>query len=173
MKHKNIEKLIQKALDREISEKEEQTLNAHLAQCPACRQFYVEMVQTEQSLSTLVEVFPEYTFNGRVLRKLGLRRAFSWRRVVPVGVTAWIAALLGIAFLPWPQALMRKLVTSTPAAVRFVENARVVAAALGELLLPLVRTTFNLQYALFGLITMILTLFAFSWAIKKEAECKY
>jgi len=173
MKHENIEKLIQKALDREISEKEEQTLNAHLAQCPECQQFYAEMIQTEQSLSTLVEVFPEYTFNDRVLRKLGLRQAFSWRRVVPVGAAAWAASLLLLAILPWPQALLRKLATSTPAVVRFFDNAGIVVASLGDVLGPFVRTTFNLQYALFGLITMILTLFVFSRVIKKEAECKY
>ena len=173
MKHKNIERLIQKALDREISEKEEATLNAHLTQCEACRQFHAQMVQTELSLTTLIEVFPQHTFNDRVLTKLGLKRAFSWRKVVPVGAAAWVASLLGLAFLPWLQALIRKLATSTPAVVRFFENARIVATSLGELLIPFVRTTFNLQYALFGLIMMILTLFVFSKAIKKEAQCTF
>jgi len=173
MKHKNIERLIQKALDREISEKEETTLNAHLAQCEACRQFHAHMVQTEQSLSTLVEVFPQHTFNDRVLTKLGLRRAFSWRKVVPVGVAAWVACLVGLAFLPWPQALIRKLATSTPALVRFFDNAGLVVTSLSNVLLPFAKSTFNVQYAVFGLIMMILTLFAFSKAIKKEAECKF
>lgn len=173
MKHKNIEQLIQKALDREISEKEEKALNAHLAQCQACRQFHAQMVQTEQSLNTLVEVFPQYTFNERVLAKIGLRRAFSWRKVVPVGAAAWVAALLLLAFLPWPQALIRKLATATPALVRFFDNAGLVVTSLSNVLMPFAKSTFNFQYAIFGLIMMILTLFVFSKAIKKEAQCKF
>lgn len=173
MKHKNIERLIQKALDREISEKEEKTLNAHLAQCQACRQFHAQMVQTERSLNTLVEVFPQYTFNDRVLTKLGLRRTFSWRKVVPVSAAAWVASLLLLAFLPWPQALVRKLATSTPAAVRFFDNAGLVVTSLSNVLMPFAKSTFNFQYAIFGLIMMILTLFVFSKAIKKEAQCNF
>jgi anti-sigma factor RsiW len=173
MKHKNIEKLIQKALDREITEKESQTLEAHLAHCPACRQFHAQMVQTEQSLSTLVEVFPQHTFNARVLNKLGLRRAFSWRKVVPVGAAAWVVSLLVLAFLPWPQAIIRRLATSIPEVVRFFDNAGLVVTSLSNVLMPFAKSTLNVQYAVFGLIMMVLTVFAFNRAIKKEAQCNY
>lgn len=173
MKHKRIENLIQKALDREISENEEKTLHAHLAQCPGCRQFHAEMMQTEGALSTLVEVFPHHDFNDRVLRKLGFRRAFSLKKLVPAGVAAWVASVLALALLPWPQALVRKAATSVPDIVRFVDRAGVVLASFSNVLVPFAKSTFNLQYGIFGLIMMILSLFAFSRLVKKEAQCKF
>ncbi len=172
MKHKRIENLIQKALDREISENEEKALHAHLAQCPSCRQFHAEMMQTEDALSTLVEVFPHHDFNDRVLRNLGFRRAFSWKKIVPAGAAAWLASVLALALLPWPQALIRKVATSVPGVVRFVDSAAVVITSLSDVLVPFAKSTFNLQYGIFGLIMMILSLFAFSRLVKKEAQCK-
>jgi anti-sigma factor RsiW len=172
MKHKRIENLIQKALDREISKNEEKALHAHLAQCSGCRQFHEQMMQTEGALSTLVEIFPRHDFNDRVLAKLGSRRAFSWRKIVPAGAAAWVASLVVLALLPWPQALVRKVATSVPGIVRFFDNAGVVITSLSNVLLPLAKSTLDVQYAIFGLVTMILSLFVFSRLVKKEAQCK-
>src|SRR4030042_5655966 len=100
--HKEIESLIQKKLDREITDAEMYGLKEHLALCPQCRKLYEEMCGVEQGLSSLIEFFPASDFNLKVLAKLGIaparstvRRPLAWAKLTAVLAAAWIISLIG------------------------------------------------------------------------------
>ena len=103
MKHKKIERLIQKKLDREIGPDEKRKLDKHLAQCSDCSLFYTEMVQASKSVRQLTEFYPQTDFNARVLAKLGLRRKFAWSKAAYVFAGGWLAAILFFVYSPLPK----------------------------------------------------------------------
>ncbi len=172
MKHKKIEKLIQKLLDREIRAEEQKSLQHHLSQCEECRQFYQEMVKTEQALQGLIEFYPQPGFNDRILKRLGLRRPVLWKKVAPVLAGAWIASALVVLLSPWPGLLLNRLLTTAPAAVRLFDKGGLVVASLSHMLVPFAKGSSTVVYAIFGLILSILMFYFLGKTLQKEAKCK-
>ncbi len=172
MKHKKIEKLIQKLLDREADAEEKRLLQLHLSQCEECRQFHQEMVQTEQALGGLIEFYPRHEFNDHVLRRLGFRRRVLWKRVAPVFAGAWIASLLFLIFSPWPTQFINQILTSIPALMRLFDKTELVVSSIGHMLMPFAKGSVTGVYPIIGLIFSILIFYFLGKTLQKEAKCK-
>lgn len=172
MKHKKIENLIQRLLDREADAEEKRLLQHHLSQCEECRQFHQEMVQTEQALGGLIEFFPRQGFNDRLLKKLGFRRRVLWKRVAPVFAGAWVASLLVLILSPWPSRLMSQGITSVPAVVRFVDKIELIVSALSHIVMPFAKGSVTVVYPIIGLIFSIFMFYFLGKTLQKEAKCK-
>lgn len=171
MKHKEIERLIQKSLDRETSAEEERNLHLHLSGCPECQQFYQELVQTGDQLRDLIEFYPRPGFNDRVLRKIGFRRAFAWKRVAAVFTGVWLGTVLFLTFSPLSQEIVNKTLTSIPAFVRLFDKIELVITSLTHTLLPFVKSSWSPTFV-GGLIFSIFLIYFFGRVIKREVQCK-
>jgi anti-sigma factor RsiW len=172
MKHKEIERLIQKNLDREISPSEQQMLDTHLAQCPECAQFSREMAGIGKSLSAITQFYPEADFNARVLAQLGLRRRFAWTKAGIAFVGSWVAALLLFAYSPLPAQIFARVATSFPAIMRLFEKLELVITSLNQVFLPLFKNSLSTVDPVIGLVFSVLFVYFLGKALQKEAKCK-
>ncbi len=170
MKHKDIEKLIHKKLDRETTLDEEKHLHEHLNQCPECQTFYQELVQTGQSLGGLTEFFPRHGFNEQVLKIIGVKRARVWKKVVPVLTGAWVGSLLFLILSPLPKNVLGQLLTLTPSLMRLSDKINLIAVSFKQLLAPFIKYPVNLFYPLMILLISIFTFIIFSKIIEKEKK---
>lgn len=172
MKHKIIENLIQKSLDHETNIDEEKTLHVHLSRCPACKQFYEEIMMTSETIGMLTEFYPKHGFNTRVLSKIRLRKTFAWRKIAFVFAGAWLTSIMLLTLLPWTREATNRLLTSIPALVRLVDKIQFIASSLSQVLLPFAKSAFNPVYPAIGLVFSIIIIYLFSKTIQKEAKCK-
>ncbi len=172
MKHKEIERLIQKSLDHETNSKEEKTLQFHLSCCEDCRQVYRELVQIEQNLGELIEFYPRHDFNDRVLRELGFQKSPVWRKVAVVFASSWLASVLFLIFTPWLGGMITNLLTSAPTFVRIFNKIHLIATSFSQFLTPLAKGFFDPTYPVIGLIFSIIFIYFFSKTLSKEAKCK-
>lgn len=171
MRHKEIEILIQKSLDRETDEEEEKTLQFHLSRCPACRQLYQELIQTEQALTGLVEFFPRQDFDDRVLRKLGLVKSLVWAKAAMVLAGAWFGSLLVLVFSPITKEVFSRVLTSVPTLVRLFEKIQFTLSTFSHVLTPFTKNL-NYSFPIIALVFTILLLYFFSRTVKKEVLCR-
>lgn len=169
MKHKNIEILIQKTLDREITAEETKILHGHLAKCASCQQSYEELTCSEQ-VHDLVEYFPLHNFNERVLKTLGFRKIFAWTKTVKVFAGAWLASILFLAFSPLPGKLINQILTSAPALARFINKSEVIISSLSHVLLPFVKNSFDITWPVIGLAFSIIITYFISRIIKPASN---
>jgi hypothetical protein len=161
MKHKDIEKLIQKSLDFETNAEDEKRLHLHLSDCEECQGFYQELVQTRQALDRLIEFYPRHGFNDRVLRKLGFKRVFAWGKPALVLAGLWLASILAFILSPIPKNLLNRILFSTPALLRLVDNARLIISSMSQMLEPLAKVSINSSFLIFGLIFSIILFYFF------------
>jgi anti-sigma factor RsiW len=172
MKHTDIEKLIQKSLDREISQREEQTLRSHLSSCHDCQEEYDTFCLTSQMVGELIELFPGYGFNARVLKKLALKRARAWTKAALVFSAAWLGSLVFMILSPFPQQFMNWVLTSVPGVVRLVDDIHVIVSSLSHTLLPVLKISLNFSFPIVSVLLSILFFYFFGKVLKKEARCK-
>lgn len=171
MRHRKIEILIQKSLDHETNGEEERTLQLHLSHCPACRQLYQELVQTEQVLIGLIEFYPRQDFDDRVLRKLGLVRSLVWAKVAMALVCAWFGSALFLVFSPLTGEFFSRVLTSIPALVRLLDKVRLVFSSFSHILIPFTKNL-NYSFPIVALVFTFLLLYFFGRTIKKEVVCR-
>ena len=172
MKHKDIERLIQKRLDRETKPDEERRLDKHLAQCAHCAQQYQEMMLVSKSLKEITEFYPQPGFNARVLGKLALKRRFAWTRAAIVFTGSWVAALLFFVYSPFPGQIFSRIATSVPAMMRFFDRIELVVSSLAQTLTPVVKTSFTTLNPWIGLVFSILFVYFLGKALQKEVKCR-
>ncbi|KPK64357.1 hypothetical protein AMJ83_02770 [candidate division WOR_3 bacterium SM23_42] len=172
MKHKEIERLIQKKLDREIGLDEKRKLDKHLAQCPECVLYYQEMMQASKSLRELTEFYPQTDFNARVLAKLGLRRRFAWTKAAYVFAGSWLAAILFFVYSPLPAQFLSRVATSVPALMRLYDKVELVIASLTQVLSPVIKSSFSTLNPFIGLAFSIMFVYFLGKALQKEVKCK-
>jgi len=178
--HKEIESLIQKKLDREITDAEMHGLKEHLTRCPQCRKLYEEMCGVEQGLSSLIEFFPASDFNLKVLAELGIaparttvRRPLAWAKLTGVLAAAWIVSLIGFLVSPLPRMLLGKALLSTPLMVNVFEKISIIFTGLKELTVPFIKAGFNPFIPILGAIASIAVVYALGKIIqKKEETCR-
>jgi predicted anti-sigma-YlaC factor YlaD len=171
MKHKEIERLIQRKLDRELSSDEKRKLDKHLAQCSHCRQLDQEMVRATRWVSDMTEFYPQAGFNMRVLAKLGLKRRFSWTKAAIAFVGSWIAALLLFAYSPLPTQAMNRIATSVPALMRLYNNVQLVVSSFSQVLSPLFKSSISNFNPIIGLVFSIMFVYFLGRALQKEVRC--
>lgn len=171
MRHKEIEILIQKSLDHETNQKEERTLQLHLSHCPVCRQFYQELVQTEQALIGLIEFYPQQDFDDRVLRKLGLVTSLIWAKAAMALIGAWFGSTLFLVFSPLTGEFFSRVLTSIPALVRLLDKAQLVLSSFSHILIPFTKNL-NYSFPIVALVFTFLLLYLFGRTIKKEVVCR-
>lgn len=171
LKHEEIERLIQKSLDREATVEEEKRLQLHLSGCANCRELYSELTQFINEMDQRIEFFPSPDFNERVLRKLGFGKSLVWARAAAVFATGWLASLLFLVFSPWSREIIARAMVSTPAIARFFDKVQLVVNTLRHILAPLAKTLCNPTLPAFGLILSIILFYLFSRTLRKETKC--
>lgn len=168
--HIEIEALIQKKLDREITPGEDKALNEHLAACPECRAFCRDMESVGSSVFSLIEFYPSHSFNQRVMTGLGFRRRLAWIKVMAGMGLAWFASALTLAVTPYPRILFGKLLASVPGLVRLADQCRLVIDAVGHFLAPLAKTGLNPWYAAVAALGTVVMLILFGTTLKNKKE---
>lgn len=171
MKHENIEKLIQKHLDREISAEEERYLQGHLAECPSCARSYQELSGTMHSLVMLPDDWPSRGFNTRVMNALGVQKPALWKKLAPVFAGSWIVSALCLLVSPIPGYLLKESIFAGPAVMRFFDKIKLVVATAGNVLAPFAQTTFNPIHIAVGLIMSIGFIYVLNKYLHKEVIC--
>jgi anti-sigma factor RsiW len=171
IKHEDIERLIQKVLDREAAVEEKKVLKLHLSECADCKTLYQELIQTEQALFGLVEFYPRADFNDRVLNELGLKKSPVWARAAAVFAAGWVASLLFLVFSPWPRELVTKTLVSTPGIVRFFDKVQLIISTLSHIVTPFARGLFNPVLPVLGLILSFILFYLFGKSMRKETKC--
>jgi hypothetical protein len=161
MKHKNIEILIQKALDREVNAEEKKLLHEHLAGCASCHQLYEELTCNEQ-VHGLIEYYPQHGFNDRVLKRLGFRKIFAWAKTAKVFAGAWLASILFLAFSPLPGKLINEILTSAPALSRIITKANLIISSLSHVITPFAKNSFDITWPLIGLVFSVIVIYFFN-----------
>jgi len=104
MKCHSIQKKLSAYQDRELDPREQEQVRSHLLICPACREQFVQLERTWQTLGELKEIHPDPWFYRQVIRKIkeprergflkGLQRIFPMLRV-----PAFASILLAIGIL--------------------------------------------------------------------------
>lgn len=172
MKHKEIERLIQKKLDHEIDSVELSKLEQHLAQCPHCMRFAEQMMQVSRGLNQLNEFFPRPDFNARVIAQLGIKKRFAWARAGMVFAGSWVAAALFFAYSSLPQQIFSHITTSIPSVIRFFEQVELVFSSLTQVLSPAVKASISTLNPIAGLVFSIIFIYFLGKALQKEVKCK-
>ena len=174
LKHEEIERLIQKSLDREATVEEEKMLQLHLSGCADCRELYSELTQFIKQMDEKVEFFPSPDFNERVLirlRRIGFGKSLVWARAAAVVAAGWLASFLFLVFSPWTREVITRAMVSTPAIVRFFDKVQLVVNTLRHILTPFVKNLCDPTLPAFGLILSIILFYLFSRTLRKETKC--
>ena len=172
MKHKEIERLIQKKLDRETNADEESRLDKHLAQCSQCAQQYQELMQVSKSIKEIVQFYPQPGFNARVIAKLALKRRFAWTKAAIIFAGTWLAAILFFVYSPLPEQVFSRIATSVPAMIRAFDRIELVVSSLAQIFTPVVKTSFSTLNPWIGLVFSILFVYFLGRALQKEVKCR-
>ncbi|UCG29610.1 MAG: zf-HC2 domain-containing protein [candidate division WOR-3 bacterium] len=172
MKHKEIERLIQKGLDGELKPNDKARLDNHLARCHDCATFHQEMSQTTRLVRQLGEIHPRADFNARILARLGIRQRFAWTKAGIVFAGSWVAVLLLFTYSSLPTRILGWLTTSFPSIVRVSEKAELVITSLSQVLTPILKSSLSNANPVIGLVFSILFIYFLGKALQKEVKCK-
>lgn len=137
-------------------------LNSHIAHCHSCQQLYKELAIASQMLGDLVEVFPGPGFNDRVLRKLGLKKAYAWTKAAIILAGVWLGSVLFLVLSPIPKQIFNQSLTTVPSIMRFLEKTELVLSSVVQLLTPFTKISVNFLYPLIAIIFSISLFYGFS-----------
>lgn len=173
MKHNNIEKLIQKHLDRETNAHEKELLHSHLANCTECREYYEGMVSLQISLQGLLDLQPAHGFNARVLAHLGAKKVLFLLKAAIASVTLSVTASIALLFSPFTTGLLPRILHAIPDALRLYNKLQFIMSTLGQTLEPFFKNFINPFYPVAGVVLSIIIMYLISRALKqKEVPCK-
>lgn len=172
MKHKEIERLIQKRLDRELDVDEKRVLDKHLAQCPDCALLCRQMLETNDGLHALVEYFPPADFNTRLLARLELRRRFAWTKAAFALMGGWFAILLVLANSPLPNQVFRYLAMKIPTLIKLGKEIELVVSSLSQVFAPVMKSALSTVDPVIGLVFSILVFYFMGKVLQREVKCK-
>lgn len=171
-KHNEFEILIQKCLDREITEDENITLQLHLSQCPDCSKLYNELTSVETSINELDQLAPNHDFNNRVLRAISIKKVRAWIKVAAVLGSAWFVTILSLILSSLSSDVFSRILTSSPAIVRFLKSVQFVTSTLTRVFSPLAKSQFNPTVFIVGAILSLGMFLIFGKLLnKKETIC--
>ncbi|MEO0126599.1 MAG: zf-HC2 domain-containing protein [candidate division WOR-3 bacterium] len=124
MRHEEIERLIHKRLDKEITTEEEKELFEHIRRCSQCREFYLEMERIKQDIFNLTEFFPRVDFNTRIISAIKVRRHIPWYKAIPAFGGIYLIGLTILLFTPLPNYLFSKLILTLPWIIRIFDKIK-------------------------------------------------
>ncbi|MEO0185549.1 MAG: zf-HC2 domain-containing protein [candidate division WOR-3 bacterium] len=171
MRHKEIEKLIQKKLDREITEDEEIFLLEHLKQCADCNAYYLQLEQIKDEILNLTEFFPKADFNARIFARIHTRRTTLWHKLIPTLISAYFASLLVLLFSPLSRHFSQKVLIAIPSILQISFKIEPVVKGIGLLISSLIKI--DLTQLLFGFFLSLFLFYVFIKAIKSNKEEKW
>ena len=171
MKHKYIEKLIQRQLDHEISPDQERALNEHIAECKDCREFYEEMINTCIGLETIPDLYPMPGFNDRIMKEFGWYARSAFKKLAALGSALWFATLITALIMFSPVNIISSLLKRIPAVLHFARSVDTVLNTFNHFFAPLLKNSFNPSLIAFGSILCLLTTILLSRIVKKEVTC--
>ncbi len=122
MAHKNIERLIHKKLDGEITGEEESELLNHIKECQQCKNLYLEMERVKDGIFSLTEYFPGLGFNARVISEIGIGKRRPWYRIVPVFGALYLAGLLILLLTPLTNQVLSRVLFVAPNIVQLYDK---------------------------------------------------
>lgn len=166
MRHKEIEELIQKRLDKEITPDEEILLFNHIRECADCNTYYLEMEMVKDGIYGMIEFFPRADFNERILKHIRVKREKIWQRFVPAFLGIYLAGLAVLLFSPVLHYLLSKLLFATPGVIYLLDKAKVI----GNGLILLIPSQFNigLPYILTGFVLCVFVFYIFNRILKTD-----
>lgn len=171
-KHRDIEELIQKCLDREITVDENISLQLHLSQCEDCQALYDGLVETEQEIIGLTQLVPNHNFNTRVLARIAVKKAPTWVKAIIILGGVSLASTLVLLFSSLGSDIFNKVLFSSPAIVRFIDKLSFICSTLSRILSPLAKNQFNPTMCVIGLALSIGMFILFGKIFtKKEIIC--
>lgn len=168
MRHRKIEMLIQKRLDREITKEEEEQFFRHLNGCPECYAYFGEMEKIHTGIKNLTEFFPGPNFNGMVLARLGIKKAKILRRLIPVFGGLYIASLLILLFSPIFNFALSEVILSVPKLMDFWKKIDSIINGMGLLISSYLR--FNQDQISILIFVSFLVSFGFIRFLKTKAK---
>jgi hypothetical protein len=171
MRHRDIELLIQKRLDHEMTEDEEVILSKHLKQCQECRTYYQEMEKIKEDLLNLNEFFPETDFNAQIFARIGIRRQKTWQKLVPAFAGLYFASLIILAFSPLMNYIFGRGLLALPGIFKILEAIKCLGngiALLGSSLFGI-----NLTQISLGFLFCLVIVYVLSQIINNPKEEKW
>lgn len=173
MRHQEIEKLMQKHLDRETSVDEDKVLAAHVKSCPGCREKFEKLTLLGVELTRLTEFFPDAGFNDRVLRAVGLRRSRAFRWVAAGVGAAWTVVVAAISLSPLRHTILKESVPLASDIMRFLSGAGRVLETLGQVFAPLARLSPSGVSLLAAAAFTIISIMAYSKIFGRRPHVSY
>jgi hypothetical protein len=172
MRHKEIEILIHKKLDREITIEEERMLYDHLNKCADCKEYYLGMEFVQKELLNLTEYFPEGDLNERILSKIRVVKPKVLEKLVPVFWAVYLCTLVSLIFSPIPNRIFSKVLFILPGAVGVLEKIKSIRNGMGLLIVSFLKMNeFEILFALFISLILFYTIGRIQdKLIKKEAR---
>lgn len=167
-KHKDIEELIQKCLDREIGIEENINLQLHLSQCPECMSLYNELIGVENHIHELNQFVPNHDFNNRVLKAIRIKKSSIWAKVSAICCGAWLVTAVTLILSPLSSDVFNRIITASPAVVRFVKNVQFIGSTLTRVFSPLAKSQFNPTVCIIGLALSIGMFYMFGNLLRKK-----
>jgi len=167
-KHSEFEILIQKCLDREISVDENINLQMHLSQCPECMSLYNELLKVENGINALNQMVPNHDFNNRILKAIHAQKSKVWAKVGAICGGLWFATVIALFLSPLPGDIFKRVFSSTPSFIRFINNIQFAGSTLTRVFSPLAKTQFNPTVFVIGGILSIGTFFMFGKFLRKK-----
>ncbi len=171
MKHKYIEKLIQRQLDREINPEQERALNEHIADCDDCREFYQEITQTCLGLETMPDFYPSPDFDHRIVRYFGWDAKSAIKKLSAAAAAVWLTTLVALVVALSPVHAVNSLVKKAPAVMRCLQSVNTVFGALARLAAPFFRSNFDPAWIAFAAVLTLITAILLSRIAKREITC--
>lgn len=168
MRHIEIEKLIQKNLDNEITYEEEQILIQHLKQCMECQGYFSEMERIKKGLKELIEYFPSRGFNERVMAEIGIKPQKVWKRFVPSIIGIYVATLIVLLLTPVKTYLLSKILLMVPEILHIIEKARPLANGITIFAESFLK--YNLFQLCAGIILLVPIFYVFITILRKEEK---
>ncbi|MGB9720678.1 MAG: anti-sigma factor family protein [bacterium] len=171
MRHKEIENLIQKKLDREITQDEELFLSEHLKECPDCHAYHLEMERIKDEIMNLTEFFPRADFNARIFVKIGTKHRNYWYKLIPAFISVYLTSLIILLFSPLLNHLFQKAILVVPYILQVSDKIELTCKGI-MLLAPSILKLNIVQFA-FGFLLCLLVFYVFIKTISNFKEEKW
>jgi uncharacterized membrane protein len=133
---------------------------------------YNELVGVENGVNGLSNLVPNHDFNNRVLKALRVKKSRIWTKIGAVCGGAWLVTMLAFILSPLSSDVFSRVLSSSPAIVRFLNKVQFIGSTLTRVFSPLAKSQFNPSVFVLGGIINVGMFFIFGKFLrKKETIC--